>query len=339
MRLQAFLRRTSDPQRENQQAGDTATQARSTTADLTQFAHDFSKLPVSAPPGANASSKADPPTSRGEALRQEFETKRTAFRMLSGSEFQREAHDSKAEIETVHVQSGAIAWTYTFVIDAGANVLYVRKSQDGTQIVSHYQGPLPAGLASKAKATPATDAAEKKPTKRKTPKQLLADVRKTPLGAQLIKRIRSAGGGVPAIGWGSAPHRAAFDGEQIVLNETLAESLSDRQWMQIIAMELGNAANEARIQEVRDHAEEDPPSREEYIEAIERIEFESRAEVLKAVTEGQFGAAKGDDAFDATVTDFETYMKAPEMTRHHEDIGRDWDEYYKSRYEKRHRKK
>jgi hypothetical protein len=168
--------------------------------------------------------------------------------------------------------------------------------------------------------------------KQKSPKMLLADVLKTPLGQELVSELA---GDVPKVVWGSASQRASYDGEKITLNESYKDSLNETQWKQIIAMELGNAVNEAKIQQVRDSADADPPPRESYVEAIERIEFDSRLRVVQAIKAGQFGVSDTGDAFDTGVTDFEAYIRDERGAAHREEIGADWDTYYKDKYLKR----
>jgi hypothetical protein len=96
----------------------------------------------------------DEPSAAALRYLEMFLAGKKTFKRLSGSEFAREYDVQSATRETIQNKQGAISWTYTFVIDVKAAVMYVRESQDGTQIVNHYQGAL----------APSEDETQREPT-------------------------------------------------------------------------------------------------------------------------------------------------------------------------------
>jgi hypothetical protein len=83
--------------------------------------------------------KTEEPSPRALMLLDMFTKNRSGFRRFSGSEFQREAHDKDASVETIPVKQGGIKWTYKFVTNNKTGAIYVRQSQDETQIVNFYE--------------------------------------------------------------------------------------------------------------------------------------------------------------------------------------------------------
>lgn len=77
---------------------------------------------------------------------------------------------------------------------------------------------------------------------RLTPKELLAAVEKTPIGKEFVGKLSS----VPKCRWGATKGglHGEWTGKSIVLNEAERDILSDNQWKQVIAQELGNAVND-----------------------------------------------------------------------------------------------
>jgi hypothetical protein len=86
--------------------------------------------------------KTDEPSPKALMLLEIFTKNKQRFRRYSSSEFQREAKDKDANVETIQGKKGEIKWTYQIVTNKNTDLIYVRESQDGTQIVNYYQGIL-----------------------------------------------------------------------------------------------------------------------------------------------------------------------------------------------------
>lgn len=86
--------------------------------------------------------KTEEPSQKALMLLDRFTKNKQGFRRFSGSEFQREANDKDASVEIIQSKKGEINWTYQFVTTRNTDFVYVRESQDGTEIVNYYQGIL-----------------------------------------------------------------------------------------------------------------------------------------------------------------------------------------------------
>lgn len=172
--------------------------------------------------------------------------------------------------------------------------------------------------------------------------QLWAAVIATTAGKKFLEMIANAKAKEPSLKWGACEFRGAFVPETntIILNKSLKATLNDNEWKQVLAMELGNAANAAGIVNVRTRAVNGELSRDEFIRAIESIEFDSRLLVINAYEAGEFCTVGADDCpaiFDVTVKSFEKYIIDPRGEAHRESYGVEWDEDYKEAYEKAHK--
>jgi hypothetical protein len=83
--------------------------------------------------------KTEVPSPRASMLLDMFTKNRSGFRRFSGSEFQRESNDKDASVETIQTKIGGTNWTYQFVTNNKTGAIYVRQSQDETQIVNFYE--------------------------------------------------------------------------------------------------------------------------------------------------------------------------------------------------------
>lgn len=95
-----------------------------------------------------AASKGDPaaktvePSPRALMLLDVFTKNRSSFKRVHESDFRTESKDKDASVESIRVKEGGIYWTLKFVTNNKTGVIYVRQSQDGTDVVNWYQGVL-----------------------------------------------------------------------------------------------------------------------------------------------------------------------------------------------------
>lgn len=179
----------------------------------------------------------------------------------------------------------------------------------------------------------ATNVSQDEP--RLTLEQLWSAVASSPTGQKLLSKVAKA----PKVKWGATAggFHGEWTGKNIILNESEKEILSDGEWKQVIAMELGNAANDAIFQTIFTEADANPPSRDDFIDSIEKVEFETRLAVVAAYKGGEFCEPSAKDCkplFDISVTDFESYRKDPRGKAHRESYGGLWDEDYRDKYNK-----
>jgi hypothetical protein len=132
----------------------------------------------------------------------------------------------------------------------------------------------------------------------------------TPIGRELLSRAPKQ----PKLKWGSTAKgfHGEWDGKVITLNKAEQNQLSDDEWKQVITLELGNAGNDTTFQAIFAQSELNPPSREDFIDTIEKVEFETRLSVIAAYNAGQFcnpGEEGCNAVFDTSVTDFNAYRK------------------------------
>jgi hypothetical protein len=164
-------------------------------------------------------------------------------------------------------------------------------------------------------------------------------VKKTSIGQNLLSLTK---GKEPKLMWGgTGDHRANFDGiKTITLNEEKKDELSDNQWKQVIAMELGNFAHKKQLDDIDERAWKGELSREEYVSAIVKVEFETRGLVNKAYSSGEFCDPKMDDCLPAFVLEsisFEDYLKDSRGKDDRAKYESYWEENYKYSYLKKHR--
>lgn len=167
-------------------------------------------------------------------------------------------------------------------------------------------------------------------------KRLFAAVKASSVGKKFI----GDAGGEPNVVWGDAGGRHGnFDGSNtITLNEAEESQLNDCQWQQVIAMELGNFANAALLNSVYDEGEKGNLSKDDFVRAIEKIEYDSRALVIEAYESGEFGVPGSDcpPIFTGGQIPFEDYIKDPRGAAHRADYEDQWEQYCKKAYLKKH---
>ena len=110
---------------------------------------------------------------------------------------------------------------------------------------------------------------------------------KTPLGAKFLGQLKSKNG--PPVIWGETAngHKGEWDGKHIILDET--KTLTDAEWEQVIVMELGNATNNAKLEEIYDSADKGEKSKDEFADDKLGLEIGPRNEVVLAHKNGEFG--------------------------------------------------
>ena len=180
---------------------------------------------------------------------------------------------------------------------------------------------------------------------RMTLEELWDAVGATPIGKEFLDTIRESRRPEPAIRWGRPAYRSEFDSEknQIVLHQHFlkddGEELSDNEWKQAIAMELGNAVNDGKFRDMLNR--QNPPGRDEFTAAVMKLEFETRLRVLKAYNDGEFCKPVGSPAcialYDQSVTTFANFLKEPQVQQHRNAYAWVWDRVSKSRYESKKR--
>lgn len=168
-------------------------------------------------------------------------------------------------------------------------------------------------------------------------KQLFAAVKATPIG----KKLLTAAHVTPSLEWGDTGKRRAHtdvDAEIITLSESQKDAFSDCEWQQIIAMELGNFVNRARFEPILGAAEKGDVARDELVDKILGIEFESRDLVIGAYESGEFGKPGPDypAAFPDGKMTLEDFMKRSVVDRGEYEAF--WDRDCKAAYEKKHPK-
>ncbi|HXO68117.1 MAG TPA: DUF4157 domain-containing protein [Bradyrhizobium sp.] len=156
--------------------------------------------------------------------------------------------------------------------------------------------------------------------------RLAAEAKKTSVGQKFLK----IGGGDPKVVWGTWGYDAYYENGTITLSEAKKNVLSDCEWKQVIAMELGNFAHDAQLTPIFDDCEKGNLSEDDFVTAIETLEFESRNEVIAAYAAGEFGS--GPSRF--TTMTFADYLKANKA--HADSYREDWRQNCQKKYQKKH---
>jgi hypothetical protein len=166
--------------------------------------------------------------------------------------------------------------------------------------------------------------------------KLFAAVAATPIGQKFLALAK----GKPKVVWGdTGGYNGQFDGDStIILNEEKESTFNDCQWQQVIAMELGNFANATLFDPIFDSGVKGNLSEDEFVSAIETIEFDSRNLVLEAHTSGQFGTpdANCPSIFPGGRIAFEDYMKASGTAAHRALYSDKWKRECRKNYVKLH---
>jgi hypothetical protein len=166
--------------------------------------------------------------------------------------------------------------------------------------------------------------------------ELFAAVRTTAVGAGFLK----IAGDEPELVWGNIEnHHGNFDGEHtITLNKRERNKLSDCEWKQVLTMELGNFANREALKLVHDDAEAGDLSKEDFVDAIEQIEYKSRDAVIDAYLQGQFSLPGEACAlvFPAGKLTFAEYSKIPQIVEDRAEYEEQWELHCKKKYLKKH---
>jgi hypothetical protein len=163
------------------------------------------------------------------------------------------------------------------------------------------------------------------PDARMTLDELWKAVEATKVGKKFLQRLRL---NRPTLQWGAPEnnHKGQYTTDnKIILNKDLQKELTDCEWEQVIAMELGNASNGPQFQEIWDSAK----TGKEYADRTLTLELETRNEVVKAYENGEFCMVgmKCKPIFPGGVLTLEGYLSNPKGKH-------DWKEYVKSWREK-----
>lgn len=118
-----------------------------------------------------------------------------------------------------------------------------------------------------------------------------------------------------------------FGATEIILNETYKKSLNVTSFSQILIMELGNVKNSKLLKKITPKKYK----KEEYVRAIEKLEFQIRIQIIESYLKGDFYSEKyqvQECVFDTSVLDFETYFKSEKLRKHREYYEREWEDYH-----------
>jgi Domain of unknown function (DUF4157) len=174
--------------------------------------------------------------------------------------------------------------------------------------------------------------------KRMTLEELWIAAIATTAGAKFLSLTKNP----PALDWGSSNTRGhwAPDSNKIILNKKYKKIISDNEWKQVIVMELGNASNATLFVEIRTKASGGNVSRDDFMKAMEKGEFDARGEVIKSYLAGEFCSPADPDGcisiFPGGAMAFDVYITNDLVKEHMEIYGKDWDKDYKTKYEQLH---
>lgn len=113
----------------------------------------------------------------------------------------------------------------------------------------------------------------------------------------------------------------------IIFNEKFVDKYTIPSFSQMLFMELGNVKNWKQLNKIFEGVKK--YTREEFVRAIETLEFNIRIEIIMAYLKGQFDSsiyAKQECIFNTKILDFENYYNSPELLKHKEVYGKFWDE-------------
>ncbi len=171
-------------------------------------------------------------------------------------------------------------------------------------------------------------------------KRLREAALKTPLGAKFLGQLKTKKG--PPVIWGEPAkgHKGEWNGKNIILDET--QKLTDAEWEQVIVMELGNATNDAKLEEIYDSADKGEKSQDEFADNILGLEIGPRNEVVLAHKNGEFGDPKSPECkpiFPGGVLSLSEFKATTKGKQDWEDYRKEWEENYKKAYERAQGKK
>lgn len=118
-----------------------------------------------------------------------------------------------------------------------------------------------------------------------------------------------------------------YGATEIILNEFLKKTLNVPSFSQVLVMELANAKNWKLAKKITPKKY----NKNDYVRAIEKIEFEIRFQIIKAYLKGDFYSDEyevQECIFDTTVLDFETYFGSEDLREHRKFYEREWEAYH-----------
>lgn len=167
--------------------------------------------------------------------------------------------------------------------------------------------------------------------------ELWAAVKTTTIGKQFLALVKNK---EPKLRWGNTGNaRGHFDGNKtITLNKSMKDKLSDNEWKQVIAMELGNFAHKAQFDDIDARASDGKLSKDQYVSEMVKVEFDTRNLVNEAYKSGEFCALSPDcpPIFDLEPISFDKYIKDERGAKDRAKYEADWEEYYKDAYVEEH---
>jgi len=156
-----------------------------------------------------------------------------------------------------------------------------------------------------------------------------------------LAQLSRMGVSPPELEWGSPAkgHKGEYTADnKIVLNQDMKDSLSDCQWKQVIAMELGNAAHSDAFNDIYDKAEKGHLSQSDFADKIVAVELESRNAVSEAFKSQEICREKEDGykpIFEGTIN-LAAYKADPRGLEDWSHYAEEWTKEYASAYAKRH---
>lgn len=167
--------------------------------------------------------------------------------------------------------------------------------------------------------------------------ELWAGVKMTAIGKKFLALAKNK---EPKLRWGhTGGYRGNFDRDKtITLNRDMKDALSDNEWKQVIAMELGNFAHKAQSDDIDTRASDGNLSKDQYVSEMEKVEFETRNLVIEAYKGGEFCALSPDcpSIFELEPMSFDEYMKDERGAKHRATYEEYWEEDYKDAYLAKH---
>src|ERR1035438_887134 len=168
--------------------------------------------------------------------------------------------------------------------------------------------------------------------------QLWKAVSKTSVARRFLDQLSQS----PKLKWGNPTNGKKGEytaDDEIVLNRDLKDSLSDCEWKQVIAMELGKAANEKAFSKIYSRADSGNLSQGDFADEVLGVEMESRNLVIEAFNSKKIcldadGAYK--PVFEGGIMTLAAYKNDPRGLKDWKDYADEWAKNYAAAYAKKH---
>lgn len=102
------------------------------------------------------------------------------------------------------------------------------------------------------------------------------------------------------------------------------------EFAQVFLLEMGNVKNAPEINEIYNKIDKEKIKKQDFIERIEKLEFNVRSAIIDAYEKGQFNSdaySKKECIFDINMINFQDYLKDPRGNKHRRDLGKKWLTY------------